>query len=371
MKMDVPLSLPDIGEREREAVDEVLRSRWLSMGPVVAAFENKIAEYVGVRQAVAINSGTSGLHLAVRALGLGEGDEAITTPFSFVASANCLLFERVQPVFVDIDPLTLNIDPELVKVKITSRTRCILPVHVFGHPAEMDELTNLARQNGLFIIEDACEALGAKYHGKQAGSMGDMALFAFYPNKQLTTGEGGVILTDSDQLAGLCRSMRNQGRDAGDEWYEHSRLGYNYRMDEMSAALGCAQLSRVTEILAKRQAVAKMYNERLSGLDGVTVPYVAPGVEMSWFVYVIRFDPAINRDLVMKEIAGRGIGCRAYFQPIHLQPFYRRSFGFGPGDFPVTEAVAATTLALPFHNHLTAEEIDYVVTNLAEVIGEC
>lgn len=369
MKREVPLSLPDIGEREKESVMAVLQSRWLSMGPVVTNFEKQIAQYVGVKYAIAVNSGTSGLHLVVRSLGLGKGDEVITTPFSFVSSANCLLFERVRPVFVDIDPQTFNIDIKLIEEKINNKTKSILPVHVFGQPADMNVILDIAFQNRLSVIEDACEAIGAKYNDKQVGSESDAAVFAFYPNKQITTGEGGVILTNHKDLADLCRSMRNQGRDEGGGWYEHARLGFNYRLDEMSAALGCAQLTRLPEIIAKRKNVAQKYTEKLRGIDGVTVPFVAPGVKMSWFVYIIRLDPKINRDIVMRELSGRGIGCRAYFQPIHLQPFYRREFGYKSGDFPVAEEVAATTLALPFHNNLTEDEIDYVVGNLKEILG--
>ncbi|SFR18056.1 DegT/DnrJ/EryC1/StrS family aminotransferase [Desulfoscipio geothermicus] len=370
MKREVPLSLPDVGEREKEAVLSVLKSRWLSMGPVILDFEKKIADYIGVKYAVAVNSGTSGLHLIVRGLGLGEGDEVITTPFSFISSANCLLFERVRPVFADIDPQTLNIDVSQIKQKITSKTKAILPVHVFGHPADMTDILDIALKSGLNIIEDACEAIGARYNGKLAGSESDAAVFAFYPNKQITTGEGGVIVTNRKDLAGICRSMRNQGREAGAGWYEHSRLGYNYRMDEMSAALGCAQLARLSDILIKRETVAQRYTEKLRRLDGVSVPFVGPDVQVSWFVYVVRLDPEIDRDTVMRELTGRGIGCRAYFQPIHLQPFYRKAFGYKPGDFPVTEAAAVSTLALPFHNNLSEDEIDYVVTNLKEVLSK-
>lgn len=370
MKTQVPLSLPDIGQEEREAVLSVLQGVRLSMGPVVAEFERKMAEYVGVKHGVAVNSGTSGLHLVVRALGLGHGDEVVTTPFSFVASANCLLFERVRPVFVDIDPRTLNIDCDQIERSVNQNTRGILPVHVFGYPAEMDKIADIAWKNGLSVIEDACEAIGARYNNKLVGSQSDAAVFAFYPNKQITTGEGGMILTNNQVLADRCRSMSNQGRDEGGGWYQHSRLGYNYRMPELSAALGCAQLARLPKILDKRAKVALSYTAKLRNLAGVTVPFVAPGVEMSWFVYVIRLDPRINRDLVMRELDNRGIGCRAYFQPIHLQPFYRRQFGYRPGDYPVAEAAAASTLALPFHNNLNEWEIDYVVDNLREITGK-
>ena len=369
MKMEVPLSLPDIGEQEKDAVLKVLNSGWLSMGPAVLNFETKIARLVGQKYAVAVNSGTSGLHLVVRSLGLGEGDEVITTPFSFVASANCLLFERARPVFVDIEPTTMNIDCQLIKKKVSSRTKGILPVHVFGHPAEMSKIHALASEFGLRIIEDACEAIGARYDGKLVGSESDAAVFAFYPNKQITTGEGGVILTSRLNLANFCRSMRNQGRDEGAGWYEHARLGYNYRMDEMSAALGCAQLTRLAEILGKREMVARRYTEKLRHVAGVTVPSLLPGYQRSWFVYVIRLDPKLDRNRVMGELVAKGIGCRAYFQPIHLQPFYRKRFNYQPGDFPVAEAAAASTLALPFHNNLSETELNYVVDTLKDVIG--
>jgi len=368
--MVIPLSLPDIGIREQEAVVAVLKSHWLSMGPVVNRFERSIAEYTGIKYAIAVNSGTSGLHLIVRGLGWGDGNEVITTPFSFVSSANCLLFERARPVFVDIEPQTLNINPELVETKINQNTRGILPVHIFGHPADMDQINAIATKHGLPVIEDACEAIGAKYNGKMVGTESDAAVLAFYPNKQITTGEGGVVLTNSVELATLCRCMRNQGRGEGSAWTEHISLGYNYRMDEMSAALGCAQLARLPEILNKRDRVAQRYTELLNGMDGVTVPLIMPGVQMSWFVYVIRLNPAIDRDAVMRQLGERGISCRAYFQPIHLQPFYRRQFGYQPGDFPVTEAVAASTLALPFHNNLSDEEIEYIVTNLKDILGK-
>jgi len=369
MNREIPLARPDIGEREREAVMTVLKSRWLSMGPAILEFERVMADYVGVKHAVAVNSGTSGLHLVVRGLGLSEGDEVITTPFSFVASANCLLYEKVKPVFVDIDPLTLNINVGLIEQKITDRTRGILPVHVFGHPADMDVVAGIAEKYGLLVIEDACEALGSTYNGKAIGTDSDAAVLAFYPNKQITTGEGGIIITNNQKLADICSSMRNQGRCSGGGWYDHCMLGYNCRMSEMNAALGCAQMARLKEILDKRERVAKLYKEKLRVIDGITLPYVASGVHMSWFVYVIQLAPDIDRDYVIEELGKKGIGCRAYFQPIHLQPFYRQEFGYKPGDFPVTESVAATTLALPFYNNLTEEEIDYVAESLNNILA--
>ncbi|MEW5921576.1 MAG: DegT/DnrJ/EryC1/StrS family aminotransferase [Bacillota bacterium] len=367
--MFVPLSSPDITEKEITAVNEVLQTRFLALGPKLVEFEEKMAGCVGRRFGVAVNSGTSGLHLLVRALGIGEGDEVITTPFSFIASANCILFERARPVFVDIDPDTLNINPGLIDDAITPRTKAILPVHAFGQPAEMDTIMEIAARHGLKVIEDACEAIGSRYQGEMAGTFGDGAVFAFYPNKQMTTGEGGMIVTDNEEVARLCRSMRNQGRGEGGGWLDHERLGYNYRMDELSAALGLAQLERLPEMLARRAQVAEMYNRRLAELEEVRVPYVSPQVEMSWFVYVVRLSEEINRDAVMAHLRFCGVQCRPYFTPIYLQPFYRQMFGYKEGDFPVTEQAGRSVVALPFFNNLTEEQVDYVVRTLKEAIA--
>jgi perosamine synthetase len=369
--MEIPLARPDITEREIQAVVSVLRTPYLSLGPKLKEFEEKIASYAGVRYAVAVNSGTSALHLIVRALGFSEGDEVITTPFSFVASSNCLLFERVTPVFVDIDPQTLNLDVRQIEPKITERTRAILAVDVFGHPAEWDELERLARKYTLKLIEDSAEAIGAEYKGRKAGSFGDAAVFAFYPNKQMTTGEGGVVLTNDERIAKLCRSLRNQGRGEGSEWLQHERLGYNYRLSDINCALGLAQFERLEEMLKKRERVAQMYNERLQSVKGVHIPYVAPHVKISWFVYVIRLGEEYtqtDRDRILQGLRAHGIGCSNYFSPIHLQPFYRELFGYKPGDFPVTESVAARTIALPFYNNLTEAQIDYVVLHLKALL---
>ncbi|HIC96181.1 TPA: DegT/DnrJ/EryC1/StrS family aminotransferase [Candidatus Bipolaricaulota bacterium] len=371
----IPLARPDIGKKEREAVLEVLRTPNLSLGPKLEEFEEKIAEYAEVKYAVAVNSGTSALHLIIKALGIGDHDEVITTPFSFIASANCILFERARPVFVDIDPKTLNIDPDKIEERITDRTKAILAVDVFGQPADWDRLEELAQRHNLKLIEDSAEALGAEYLSKsgwkKAGSFGDAAIFAFYPNKQITTGEGGVILTDNEELAKLCRSLRNQGRGEGDGWLRHERLGYNYRLSDINCALGLAQLSRIDEILEKREQVAQLYNDRLKEIEGVEIPYISPEVKMSWFVYVIQLNTKYtreDRDRILRELKARGIGCSDYFQPIHLQPFYRE-LGYREGDFPITEAVSARTIALPFYNDLTEQEIDYVVENLADILG--
>lgn len=369
--MEIPLARPDITEREIQAVVSVLRTPHLSLGPKLREFEEKLAAYAGVRYAVAVNSGTSALHVIVRALGVTEGDEVITTPFSFVASSNCLLFERARPVFVDIDPLTLNIDVRRIEPAITERTRAILAVDVFGHPAEWDELERIARRYHLKLIEDSAEAIGAEYRGRKAGSFGDAALFAFYPNKQMTTGEGGAVLTNDEHMAKLCRSLRNQGRGDGNDWLQHERLGYNYRLSEINCALGLAQLERLEEMLLSRERVAQMYNERLQNVKGVHVPYVAPHVKISWFVYVIRLAEQYtqaDRDRIIEELRARGIQCGKYFSPIHLQPFYREMFGYQPGDFPVAESVAARTIALPFYNRLTEEQIDFVVSELKALL---
>lgn len=363
--MRVPLSSPELNNDDIQAVIGVLKTPQLSIGPRLEEFEEAVAERANCRFGVGVNSGTSGLHLIVRSLGISDGDEVITTPFSFIASSNCILFERAKPVFVDIRPDTLNIDPNRIERAITRKTKAILPVHAFGQPADMDPIWDIAKRHKLAVIEDSCEAIGAEYHGRPAGRLGDAAVFAFYPNKQITTGEGGVIVTDNEEIATLSRSMRNQGRGAENTWLAHERLGYNYRLDEMSAALGLSQLRRLDKFLEARAHVAEMYNERLQDCEDVEIPYVALGVKMSWFVYVVRLVPGINRDGVIQYLSDNGVGCRPYFTPIHLQPFYRRMFGYKPGDFPITEDISGRTLALPFYNTLSPSEVDYVVETLA------
>lgn len=364
----INLSGPDITDREIELVMEVLHSNQLGLGPKMVEFEERIADYVGAKYAVSCNSGTSGLHMLVHAMGIKDGDEVITTPFSFVASSNSILFERAKPVFVDIEPDTYNIDPDLIESKITHKTKAILPVHVFGQPANMDKIREIANKYSLKIIEDSCEAIGSRWNGRMAGTLGDAGVFAFYPNKQITTGEGGIIVTDNEELATVCRSLRNQGRGTDNNWLHHIRLGWNYRMDELSAALGIAQLERINEILEARRRVAGDYIQKLSDVHGVVLPTIHPMADMSWFVFVIRFLPEINRDKVMSELQQQNIGCRQYFEPIHLQPFYREMFGFKEGDFPVTEMVASGTLAIPFYNHLREQQIDTVVRAIQEAI---
>jgi perosamine synthetase len=365
----VALARPDIGARERELVEEVLASGVLALGPFARRFESGIAAVAGRAEGIACSSGTAGLHLGVRALELGEGDEVITTPFSFVASANCLLYERAVPRFVDIEADSLGMDPDLVERAATSRTTAVLPVHVFGRPCRIEPITAIARRRGWSVIEDACEALGSSAGGRPAGSFGDVAVFAFYPNKQITTGEGGVVVTDDRSLAETMRSLRNQGRDTDGMWLRHVRLGYNYRLDELSAAVGVGQLERLDELRAGRARVAASYERELAGHDWVTLPHAAADESVDWFVYVVRLDPAIDRDRVIDRLAERGVASRPYFSPLHLQPFYREAFGYQPGDFPVTERVAASTLALPFSSLLPDDDVRYVTEALRESVA--
>lgn len=348
----------------------MLHTPYLSIGPMIQRFENAFSGYLGTKFAAGVNSGTSGLHLCIRIANIADGDEVITTPFSFIASANCILFERARPVFVDIDPLTLNMDVRRIEERITRRTKAILPVHIFGQSCQIDTIMDIAKRHDLAVIEDACEAVGAEYKGRKVGTFGKAAVFAFYPNKQMTTGEGGMVVTDDKNWADLLHSLRNQGRGGDGGWLSHPRLGYNYRLDEMSSALGVAQMERIEELLSKRSRVADLYSERLSRVKGVQVPYIAPEVtKMSWFLYVIRLDSSLNRDKVQTEMEKRGIVTRPYFPPIHLQAFYKDTLGHREGDFPITEAVARSTLALPFYGNLEPEKIEYVCHNLEQVIG--
>lgn len=370
--MKIPLSNPDITDVERRAVLDVLETSSLSLGPKVGEFERAMAKYIGVKHAIAVNSGTSGLHLIVRALGIGRNDEVITTPFSFIASANCVLMESARPVFVDIDPVTYNIDPDKVEAAITPRTKAILGVDVFGRCAEWDRIKEIARRRELAVIEDSCEAIGAEGFGKMAGSFGDAGCLAFYPNKQMTTGEGGMILTDRDDVAILCRSMRNQGREAGQGWLEHVRLGFNYRLSDIHCALGIAQLSRIEDVLSRRNAVAGLYRERLSQLDDLLLPVAPQQGRVSWFVYVVRLADRFtraDRDRILLVLRENGIGCNSYFAPIHLQPFYIEQFGFKVGDFPVAEHISERTIALPFFTAMTPGQVTQVADCLTRAIG--
>jgi len=366
----VPIARPDITDKEVEAVVDVIKSDILSIGPKIQEFEENVCDYVGVKNAVAVNSGTSALHLLVRALGFEEGDEVITTPFSFIASSNCLLFEKVKPVFVDIEPETMGMDLDKVEEKITEKTKGILTVDVFGQPFDIERTIEIAEKHNLKVIDDACEAIGAEWKGKKVGTF-THSTFAFYPNKQMTTAEGGMIVTNDDEVAELCRSMRSQGRAITGTWLFHERLGYNYRMSELHAALGLVQLSRLDEMLARREEVAQKYNERLEGIKEVTIPYITPEVtRMSWFVYVVRLDKNVNRDGVIEYLKDQGVQSKPYFTPIHLQPFYTEMFGYKRGDFPICEEVGDSVLALPFFNKISDEEIDYVCSCLEKGIEQ-
>lgn len=364
----IPLAQPDIGPRERELVNEVLESGSLALGPMAEAFEQRLAALAGRSHGVSCSSGTAGLHMVVRALRIQDGDEVITTPFSFVASANCLLYERARPRFVDIEEDTLGIDPSLVEAAAGPRTVGILAVHVFGRPCAIDPLATIAQDRGWHLIEDACEAIGSSRAGRVMGSYGAASVFAFYPNKQITTGEGGMVVTDDPGLAADLRSLRNQGRDQDGTWLNHVQLGYNYRMDDLSAAIGVAQLERLAELRAGRARVAAAYERGLAGMPGLTLPRAAGDEEVDWFVYVVRLHADVDRSRLMADLAERGVPTRPYFVPLHLQPLYRRELGHGPGDFPVTERVAASTLALPWSSRLGDDDVAYVAETLSDAL---
>jgi dTDP-4-amino-4,6-dideoxygalactose transaminase len=367
----IPLSAPDISETEIEAVVDVLRSGRLSGGPRIAEFERVIAEYAGMPHSAAVSSGTAGLHLAIRALGIGEGDEVIVPSFAFVAVANAVRFERAVPVFADIDPVTLNLDPAAVEQVITSRTRAIIVVHTFGCPAEMDAILEIAARHRLRVIEDACEAIGAEYRGRKTGGLGDIGVFAFYPNKQITTAEGAIIVIRDPELHRRIRMLRNQGRDTDRDWLDVATVGYNYRLSELSAALGVEQMKRIGEILGRRQRVAENYCSELKGVSGIETPRLAyPDRCVSWFVFVVRLREGFtreDRDNIFRNMLARGIECGRYFAPIHLQPAYS-DFRCADAKLPVTNRVAERCLALPFFNRITAEDIAVVCASLAETI---
>ena len=387
----VPMSAPDITDAERQAVMEVLNTPNLSMGPQIDAFEAAIANFAGVENAVAVNSGTAGLHLCVRAAEIESGDLVVTTPFSFVASANVLLFEKAIPIFVDVDPVTGNIDPlkaanavrELSAggaaarhwlprkgaERTTGALKALLAVDVFGQPADYDALRKITDSDHIKLIEDSCEALGAEYKSRKAGTLGDYGVFAFYPNKQITTGEGGIIVTNDGKAANFMRALRSQGRAPGDTWLQHTFLGYNYRMDEMSAALGRVQMTRIEELLNKRQQVADWYAERLSEIRGVEAPrLIKDTTRISWFVYVIRFDASLDRDRIAHALGERGVPVRPYFLPIHLQPYMVEQFGYRKGDYPVTEELGKRGLALPFSGKMSEAQVEIVCQTLRECI---
>jgi perosamine synthetase len=396
--MQIYLSRPDITEKEIEAVCAVLRTPNLSLGPKLAEFEVAFAEYIGRKRAVAVNSGTSGLFLCMLALGIAPGDEVITTPFTFIATSNSVMMVGARPVFVDIDPVSLNIDAAKIESKITDKTKAIMPVEVFGNPAGFDKICEIAQKHNLAIIEDSCEALGSELNGKKAGTFGTMSIFAFYPNKQITTGdgkkagtfgtmsifafypnkqittgEGGMILTDDDDLADMCMSLRNQGRSKGGGWLDHERLGYNFRLSDINCALGIVQLSRIDEIKAKRKQVAKWYQEILAAEERLIVPTEPDNCDVNWFVFVVRLADCFTlqqRDKVLAAMREQGIQVKNYFPPVLLQPFMAERFGCGKGDFPVTESVCKSTISLPFYNNLTKDEVAIVCKTLKEILDK-
>ncbi|HEX7620785.1 MAG TPA: DegT/DnrJ/EryC1/StrS family aminotransferase [Anaerolineales bacterium] len=386
------MSSPDLTDAERQAVFNVLNTPILSMGSQIQAFEKAFTDFSGFGHAIAVNSGTAGLHLCVRAAGISQGDVVLTTPFSFVASTNVLLFENAVPVFVDVDPRSGNLDPVLLgeaahdltaggeraqkwlsrKGSASRRAlKAIMGVDVFGQSADWDPIRKVAKEFGLKVIEDSCEALGAEYKKRKVGTIGDFGVFAFYPNKQITTGEGGIIVTNDAQAADLMRALRNQGRAPGDTWLSHTYLGYNYRLDEMSAALGVAQMLRLEVLLQKRAQVAGWYGERLVQIHGIEPPFIEKfTTRMSWFVYVVRFNQLIDRDALAKQLEARGVPVRPYFLPIHLQPYMVERFGYRAGDFPVTEDLGRRGLALPFSGVMTEEQVDFVCRSIQVEIGK-
>jgi len=367
---EIPLARPLLDEREEELVVEVLRSGRLSLGPTIDRFEELIAERVGAPFAAALSSGTAGLHLLARIAGLGPGDEAITSPLSFVSSANCFIFEGATPVFADVDPRTLNLDPAALEAAITERTKAVVAVDMFGYPCELDEIRAACDRHGLILIEDAAEALGAEYRGKPVGSHGASGVFGFYPNKQLATGEGGVVFTHSEEEWQMLRSMRNQGRDyRGGAWFHHVRLGFNYRWSDVQAAIGIGQLEKLDRLLSLRAEVAERYRQLLEGVE--VEPLCADDAEhvRSWFVYVVALPVGVDRDRVMTELRAHGIGTAEYVPCVHLQPYMRETYGFAEGTCPVAEDVASRTLALPFFPHLEAADQERIVEVLRAALA--
>jgi len=369
----INLSRPDITQAEIDAVCEVLISTNLSLGPKLDEFEKALADYIGRKRGVAVNSGTSGLFLCMKALGIGPGDEVITTPFTFIASATPIMMAGAKPVFVDIDPVSLNIDPAKIEQNISEKTKAILPVVIFGNPDGLDEVCRIAQRHNLPVIEDSCEGLGSTLAGKKIGGFGTMSVFGFYPNKQITTGEGGMILTDDDNLADACTSLRNQGRSRMGGWLAHERLGYNFRLSDINCALGIAQLNRVEEFVEKRRHVAKLYQQLLAHDNRLILPQEPPDCRMAWFVFVIRLKEKFtlsSRDKILNDMRQRGIQVSNYFPPVHLQPFMVEKFGFKKGDFPITDSVCKSTIALPFHNNLSPQEAETVCKELVNCLDK-
>ncbi|MBA2506147.1 MAG: DegT/DnrJ/EryC1/StrS family aminotransferase [Thermoleophilaceae bacterium] len=367
----IPLARPVIGEREEELVLEALRSGWLSLGPMLGRFETDFAANLGVPAVSAVSSGTAALHLSLRASGVEAGDEVVTTPFSFVASSNSILYERARPVFADIDRRTLNVDPAAAAAAVTERTTGLLPVHIFGFPADMPALEELAERRKLWIVEDACEGLGGRHRdGPAIGARGNLSTFAFYANKQMTTGEGGVVVCPTGEVKARIDSERNQGRAPDMGWLDHDRLGFNYRLSDIACALGIAQLERLADMLAGRARVARLYREALAGIDGLTLPCEDEGGdERGWFVFVVQLPDGVDRDAAIEGMRDRGVDAKPYLPAIHLMSFYRERFGHREGEFPVCEEIAATSMALPFHPELTEGEVAQVGSALTAVVS--
>jgi dTDP-4-amino-4,6-dideoxygalactose transaminase len=362
---EIPLARPFFDAREEELVLDVVRSGRLSLGPTIDRFEELLAERIGAPYVAAVSSGTAGLHLLARSAGLGPGDEAITSPISFASSANCFIFEGAEPVFADVDPRTLNLDPAALEAAITERTKAVVAVDMFGYPCELDEIRAICERHGLALIEDAAEALGAEYQGAQIGSHGPPGVFGFYPNKQLATGEGGVVFTHSEEEWRLVRSLRNQGRDyEGGAWFHHVRLGFNYRWTDVQAAIGIGQLEKLDRLLAMRAAVAERYGQLLDGVEVELLCADDADHRRSWFVYVVVLPGGADRDRVIEELRAQGIGAADYVPCVHLQPYMRETYGFAEGMCPVAEDIAARTLALPFYPQLEAEDQERVVEAL-------
>ncbi len=363
----IPLARPVIGDRERELVDGVLRSRQLSLGPTVTEFERMWADRIGTKHAVACSSGTAGLHCCLHALGIGPGDEVITSSFSFVASANVIVYTGATPVFAEVDPLTFNMDPAAVEAAITPLTRAILVVDIFGYPADVPALIAIAERHGLAIVEDACQSIDGDFNGKKLGTYGHPSVYGFYANKQLTTAEGGVILTDDDALYLLLKSLTNQGRSDDGAWLVHSRLGFNYRLSDVHAAIGIAQIERLDWMQDARARIAARYQARMASVDGVTPMYEGPQ-RRSWFVYAPRLDADLARDAIIGRLEAEGVSAKPYLPCIHLQPYYRTDHGHAPGELPVTEEISASTIALPFFCEMTDEQVDRVCDTMERAI---
>ncbi|MGB9844121.1 MAG: DegT/DnrJ/EryC1/StrS family aminotransferase [Caldisericia bacterium] len=367
--MRIPLAKPEITEEDIKSVEEVLRTSYLSLGPKLIEFENIIKEYTGIKYVVTVNSGTSALHLIIKSLNIKDGDEVITTSFSFIASSNCILFERAKPVFVDIEEESYTINPDLIEEKINEKTKAILAVDVFGQPAYWDKLEKIEKKYNLFLIEDSAEAIGSKYKEKICGTFGDAGIYSFYPNKQITTGEGGAILTNNENIYNLSKSYRNQGRGEGSFWLEHIRIGYNYRLPDLNCALGISQLKRIDKIIEKRKKIFNIYKFYLRDIEEIILPQEREDSTVNWFNYVVRLKDnftKIQRDALIQFLNENGVESKNYFPPIHLQPFYINLFNYKTGDLPITEKISDRTISIPFFNELTEKEIIYIKGKIKE-----